>query len=220
VAGIAEPTVEYVWNSLVAVSPLSCGIPTLQGVSLFHLLVRGRVCVICSRISLHLANMTSIRGSSLSTQVLLKKSYLCVVLSRLTPIYTTYGQLYIMSSTGLMSHSSWMISDDVALASGSQVNIFRMNFKNISFSSPGGIVVTKSSKEVLGIGISDIQLPVVIECQAYLVQSSDSGLRIGNWVRNVESYLYELNIENLPSSSKYVEESGLCLIISGGGRPR
>jgi hypothetical protein len=80
---------------------------------------------------------------------------------------------YIMSSTGLMSHSSWMISDDVALTSGSQVNIFRINFRNISFSSPGGIMVTKSSKEVLGIGGSDIQLPIVIECQVHLVQSSD-----------------------------------------------
>jgi hypothetical protein len=80
---------------------------------------------------------------------------------------------YVMSSTGLMSHSSWMISDDVALTSGSQVNIFRINLRNISFSSPGGIVVTKSSKEVLGIGGLDIQLPVVIECQVHLVQSSD-----------------------------------------------
>ena len=73
----------------------------------------------------------------------------------------------------LMSHSSWMISDDIALTSGSQVNIFRINFRNISFSSPGGIVVTKSSKEVLGIGGSDIQLPIVIECQVHLAQSSD-----------------------------------------------
>ena len=89
-------------------------------------------------------------------------------------------QAYIMSITGFMSHSSWMISDDVALTSGSQVNIFRINLRNISFSSPGGIFVTKSSKEVLGMGGSDIQLPVVTGCQIHLVQSSDYGLSIGN----------------------------------------
>ncbi len=54
-----------------------------------------------------------------------------------------------------------MISQDVALTSGSQVNIFRLNFRSISFSSPGGTVVIKFSKDVSGIGGSDIQLPVV-----------------------------------------------------------
>ena len=61
-----------------------------------------------------------------------------------------------------MSHSSGMISFAVALTSGSQVNIFRINFRNNSFSSPGGIVVTKSSREVLGMGGSDAQLPFVM----------------------------------------------------------
>lgn len=78
---------------------------------------------------------------------------------------------HIMSSTGLISHSSWMISEDVALTSGSQVNIFRINFRSISFSSPGGTVVIKFSKEVSGIGGSAIHLPVVIRYQ-YLAQNT------------------------------------------------
>lgn len=45
-----------------------------------------------------------------------------------------------------------MSSYELALPSASQVSILRMNLRNWSFSSPGGIVVTKSSKEVFGNG--------------------------------------------------------------------
>lgn len=63
---------------------------------------------------------------------------------------------------GLISHSSGIISFEVALTSGSQVKIFRIKRKNWSFSSPGGIVVTKSSSEVFGIGSSETQFPVIV----------------------------------------------------------
>jgi hypothetical protein len=36
-----------------------------------------------------------------------------------------------------------------------------MKRKNWSFSSPGGIVVTKSSSEVFGTGTSETQFPII-----------------------------------------------------------
>ena len=65
----------------------------------------------------------------------------------------------MLSSIGLISHSSGIISEDVARTSGSHVKILRMNLRDMSFSSPGGMVVTKSLKEVCGIGREDIPLP-------------------------------------------------------------
>jgi hypothetical protein len=78
-----------------------------------------------------------------------------------SPIECTRWSPYSISSTGLIRHSSGIISFDVALTSGSQVKIFRMNRKNWSFSCPGGIVVTKSSREVFGTGGSETQFPVI-----------------------------------------------------------
>lgn len=76
---------------------------------------------------------------------------------------TTFGSLgkentshYRLSPTAIISHSSWMISEDVALTSGSPVNIFRINFRSLSFSSSGGTVVIKFSKDISGIRGSDI----------------------------------------------------------------
>lgn len=62
-------------------------------------------------------------------------------------------------TTGRMSHSSGMISEDVALTSGSQVNILRMYLRSCSFSSPGGMVVTKSSRLILRIRTSEVHWP-------------------------------------------------------------
>jgi hypothetical protein len=57
-----------------------------------------------------------------------------------------------MISLGLISHSSKRRSADSALTAGSQVNCFRIYFRDRSFSSPGGMTVTKSSNDVWGIG--------------------------------------------------------------------
>ena len=78
-----------------------------------------------------------------------------LLLNTLEDISIAYPQ------NGLISHSSGIISFDVALTSGSQVNIFRIKRRNWSFSSPGGIVVTNSSSEVFGIGTSEAQFPVI-----------------------------------------------------------
>jgi hypothetical protein len=54
-----------------------------------------------------------------------------------------------------------MILFAVALASGSQTNVVRLNLRNCTFSFPGVIVASQSSKDVLGIGASDsIGLPI------------------------------------------------------------
>lgn len=63
------------------------------------------------------------------------------------------------SSTGVINHLSMNASLAVRRASGSQVNIPRMSYRNWVFSSPGGIVVTKSSKDAFGMGTSLRQLP-------------------------------------------------------------
>jgi len=72
------------------------------------------------------------------------------------------SDLASLSHIGRISHSSSMSSFAVPRSSGSHVNSLRVNLKNISFSSPGGIVVTKSSSDVCGIGHSaNVHFPEV-----------------------------------------------------------
>ena len=85
-----------------------------------------------------------------------------------------YSQLFLLDISKLYLHRIFTgrhkplaLDDYVDLASGSQVKIFRMNFKNISFSLPGAIVFINSSKDVLWIGGSDIQLSIVINYELY-----------------------------------------------------
>lgn len=99
------------------------------------------------------------------------------------------------------------ISFVTALASGSQASIFRINPRNCSFSSPGGITVTKSSSEVSGIGASDnVQLPTTrSNLEFNLLSTRDKNGRLE---------------DDIPFSSKYSENKGLFSSICSGGGPR
>lgn len=58
-----------------------------------------------------------------------------------------------------ISHISENSSADCALSAGSQTKTRLMNFKNLSFSCPGSIAVTKFSSDTSGMGGSAIHWP-------------------------------------------------------------